>query len=155
MKIALAVLPLVFAGCATDDIPLVHMKDGGLSVGVSDNMFVRPDPLMIALSRFGDDPPTNAAKPSDCVQISASTKITVNGMPGTLASVGSFDDGDTGIETNCRPPSLTFDVADPRPATLDIELDDGTAQPHVGVSLAASGFYTVITRCDFASCAGG
>jgi hypothetical protein len=145
MKSIAMLVSLMFAGCASTDVPEVDLKDGGLAIEVA-HWTTSPNDFALQVSKAGPSPATNAAQPADCIQLRGSTTITANDTAGTLLYTGGIE-GE--LEQNCQPAQLAVHL-DPLPPTIAIALDDGTATLELDLVLDAGGYQ--ITRCGAASC---
>ena len=103
-----------------------------------------PDQITVELQRV--NAVTNNVA-DNCLTVSDSTTITVNGLPGTLVDAGGLPfDADTCTDA-------TFKVVlSPLPSVLDVVIDDGTARLEVRLVRDAFAKYQVAT-CDAAACA--
>jgi hypothetical protein len=150
----LSLLVLASGGCALDvsepQTPTVTLDSNAVTVTLRDK-----DPdlqhISVALSRFGHDPLDNAAKPDDCMMALPKITLTANGVVGTLADQGYYDSGSGGFENNCYPPIVSVEV-DTRTSTLDLVLDDGTAQVDLGLTLDPKNGVYQVTQCGAAEC---
>lgn len=148
MVVERIVLAGVVMACGCTQGPEVDLSAGGLSA--NGTAHASDGSIGLELTRLAGNPPHDAAKPTDCVQLSSSTTYTVNGMRGSVVNLGSFQGSSLGATGYCVSPEFSITL-DPLPADLDIALADGTATLHIQASADATGHYPV-TRCDFAQC---
>ncbi len=147
---------LAVAACATDSgnsttVPQTDIQHAQIAAEISFGGAANGSASFdILLSKYGADPGLNAAQTSDCLRFGSDFTVTAGGTAATIDSLGGFDDGDLGFETNCELPFATLDLAT-APQTIDIVLADNSAQEHVVLQSDGKGFYTVV-RCDVDSC---
>jgi hypothetical protein len=149
IQLAAPLLALSFAGCLSDEAPLIKLDSHAVDALLYDKM-PTPTGISFALSRDGHDPGNNGAKPDDCMRVLDTISITANGIPGKLASQGAYDSGSGGAENNCVAPWLEVELG-ARPATVDTVIDDGTATMDIMLALTPDGLYKV-TSCGAAAC---
>ena len=148
----------LLAACTTGDpntdVPVMPMSQAGrLAISITSTPSPAfpssPAGLSIAITRSDIDPPPNGAKPADCMQVSPSLAVSVNGAPATITSEGGIDQPlDT--EDNCRAAigTISFDAL---PATADIAFSDDTAEVHITLTQVPDGSYQV-GQCGVHTC---
>jgi hypothetical protein len=136
---------LTCQGCALSrEATLVHFADGGLTLGMGDNALAQPN-------RWDSSSLSRGALPvADRTAFASSRRprSTSTVAPGSLLDAGAPEQGNDS-DHMCDGPCFGLDLTGPRAPTLVVVFEDSTAQPQVVVSVAASGLYDDVTRCDF------
>jgi hypothetical protein len=136
------------------DVPVMPMSQAGrLAVDImttpSPAYPSSPAGFSIAITRSDSDPPPNGAKPADCMRVSPSLAVSVNGAPATITSDGGIDQPlDT--EDNCLA-AIGMISLDALPATADIALSDDTAELHIILTQNPDGTY-LVGQCGAHTC---
>lgn len=148
----------LLAACTTADpnadVPVMPMSQAGrLAISITSTPSPAfpssPPGFSIAITRSDTDPPSNGAKPADCMRVSPALAVSINGAPATITSDGGIDEPlDT--ENNCRAAIGTISL-DALPATADIAFSDDTAEVHVTLTRNPDGSYQV-GQCGVHTC---
>jgi len=148
MKTILLAVLLVFTGClSADEAPLASINNRNFEVEVfplGSPTATELDILLLPSSGIPSNPTAD-----DCLRIRDTTTITANGTQGELVTPGHFSEGTLGEANECQSPQFRIPLSGT--STLDVVIDDGTGQIHLGLAPDASGHYNV-TQCDGAVC---